>query len=83
MKPVFMDRDHQTARTRAGVRVNPTHWSSVTVHAFWRWTSDAVLLTWCGIEVDLREGGAHTTDLISCLGCGEASWRHLRGESAQ
>jgi hypothetical protein len=62
----------------AGVRVRPGHWASFTVHAFRRWTGEQVLVTWCDLTVDLREGGALTTNTISCQGCAEASWQAVR-----
>lgn len=66
-------RDRKTARERAGVRVKADHWASSTVHAFHRWTGETTLLTWCGIEVNLADGGAFTPDLINCLQCPQAS----------
>ena len=77
MSPTYV-RDWSTARTIAGVRLNPTHWAGVTVHAFHVWTGEHVLLTWCGIEANLEDGARQTTDLISCLSCGQASWEALR-----
>lgn len=75
-----VDRDHQVVRTTGGVYVRPGHWAARMVHAFHRWTGETTLATWCDLTVDLSEGGALTTDLISCLQCAEASWRHLRGK---
>ena len=74
-------RDHETAKVSSGVRVNPTHWASISVHAFHRSTGEKTLVTWCGIEVDLSAGGAHTTDIITCLACGEASLKAFWGTS--
>jgi hypothetical protein len=68
------ERNKQTARTAAGVRVKDGHWASKTVHAFREWTGESDLTTWCGLDVDLSDGGRHTTDIITCLQCGEASW---------
>ena len=72
-------RDHQTAKVSAGVRVNPGHWASISVHSFHRWTGEATVLTWCGITVELGDGGKLTTDLISCSGCGQASMQAFKG----
>ena len=72
-------RDHETSRRASGVRVNPTHWANAAVHAFHRWTGETELLTWCGLTVNLADGGAHTRDLITCLQCGQASLRAARG----
>ena len=72
-------RDHETTRTVGGVRTATGHWSAKTVHAFHRWTGDTTLETHCGLTVDLAEGGAQTTDMISCLQCGQASWGAFRG----
>lgn len=72
-------RDRKTSSTVSGVRVKADHWASSTVHAFHRWTGEAALLTWCGIEVNLADGGAHTRDLITCLGCAQASLKAIRG----
>lgn len=80
--PAAERRDHQTAKTTAGVRVVPGHWGSVSVHAFRTWTGEATLTTWCGLEVDLSAGGAHTTDLISCLQCSQASFDAIWGKGA-
>lgn len=33
------------------------------------------MTVWCGIEVDLADGARQTTDLVSCLQCGEASYQ--------
>lgn len=71
-------RDRATQRTVVGVRLNPTHWASVTVHAFRQWTGAATLQTWCGITADLEDGARQTTDLISCTQCSQASWKALR-----
>lgn len=71
-------RDVQTRRTVGGVRLNPEHWASVTVHAHRTWTSQHTIETWCGIEADMEAGARQTTDLISCLQCGQASWDRLR-----
>lgn len=72
------ERNKQTARTAAGVRLNPDHWASRTVHAFREWTGESTLTTWCGIDVDLAAGGRHTTDLIGCVQCSQASYDALR-----
>ncbi len=71
-------RDIQTRRTVGGVRLSPQHILSKSVHAFRMWTDDRALVTWCGIPVDLADGGVQTTELISCQGCPEASWKALR-----
>lgn len=72
-------RDHKTSATASGVRVKAGHWASSTVHAFWRWTGETTLSTWCGIEVNLADGGAHTRDHITCLQCPQASMQAFRG----
>lgn len=72
------DRDRQTVRTACGVRTDPTHWASATVHAHRTWTGEATILTWCGLDVDLSAGARQTTDLVSCLSCGRASWLAFR-----
>lgn len=79
-------RDKETARTVAGVYVNPLHPLSKLVHAFRTWTGDRTLETWCEVSVNLTEGGAQTTDRINCQQCSEASFqatqRMLRGTAA-
>ena len=72
-------RDHETAKRSPGLRTDPTHWANTPVHSFHRWSEGTTALTWCGIRVDLSAGGAQTTDLISCLACGQASWEAVRG----
>lgn len=72
------ERDKQTARTACGVRVKADHWASTTVHSHKTWTGDATVETWCGLAVDLEDGGRHTRDLISCLGCAQASYDAFR-----
>lgn len=83
MTPTLYVRALETARKIAGVRTNPEHWANAMVHAFRIWTGESTLLTWCGIEVDLTDKGRQTTDLISCLQCGQGSWRAFRGEGEQ
>lgn len=77
-KPVVMDRDHQTVRTACGVRMQPTHWANRTVHSFRTWTGEHMLVTWCGLDADLESGARQTTDTITCLACGQASWEVAR-----
>lgn len=72
-------RDHQTVKVSAGVRVKPTHWASISVHAFHRWTGEHSLVTWCGIAVELGDGARLTTDLISCVQCPVGSMQAFRG----
>lgn len=74
MSPTYT-RDRDTARNVAGVYLNPRHPLSTSVHAFHHWTGDRILATWCGVPVDLTEGGAQTTDTINCLACAEASFQ--------
>lgn len=74
-------RDRETARTVAGVRVDPYHWASVNVHAMKTWVGDSEIETWCSLRVDVANGGAQTTDLINCSGCATASWRAFKGVS--
>ncbi len=62
----------------SGVRVKADHWASTTVHAFHHWTGETSILTWCGIEVNLADGGAHTRDLITCVQCPQASLQAFR-----
>lgn len=76
--PTAYWRDVETRRRAAGVRTDPTHWASAVVHAHHKWLTESTLLTWCGIEVDVAEKGRQTTDTISCLQCGESSWKALR-----
>lgn len=74
------ERDRATTRTMGGVRLKPGHWASVTVHAHRTWLSEHSMTLWCGIEANFEDGARQTTDLISCLGCGQASldaWRAL------
>lgn len=73
-------RDQETRRKAAGVRVNPTHWASASVHAHRTWTGQTTMQTWCGIDVNLEDGARQTTELISCLGCGQGSWLAFRVE---
>lgn len=73
-------RSRETARKMAGVMVAPGHWAAPTVHAFHQWTDEKTLATWCGVEVDLSVGGAHTTDLITCVQCPQASLAAFRGD---
>lgn len=72
-------RDRQTSRTTSGVRINPGHWASISVHAFHRWTGETTLVTWCGIEVELGDGGRLTTDIITCVQCPVGSMQAFRG----
>lgn len=67
-------RDAATVKKQCGVRVNPTHWAARAVHSFRTWTGETALVTWCGINVDLADGGAQTTDTITCLQCAQASY---------
>lgn len=76
---IATERDHATSRRASGVRVKADHWASRTVHSFRRWTGDTTLSTWCGIEVDLQDGGAHTTDHVTCKQCPQASKAEGRG----
>lgn len=73
------ERDMATSRKVSGVRVKAGHWASRTVHAFCRWTGETELETWCGIAVNLADGGAHTRDHITCVQCPQASIQALRG----
>ncbi|MCC7369676.1 MAG: hypothetical protein IT306_14700 [Chloroflexi bacterium] len=73
------ERDQKTSRTVSGVWVKAGHWASSTVHAFRRWTGETELVTWCGISVNLADGGAHTRDHITCLQCPQASLQAFRG----
>lgn len=66
-------RDRETARKVGGVLVAPGHWAAATVHAFRQWTGEKTLATWCGVDVDLSQGGAQTTDTITCVSCAQAS----------
>mgnify|MGYP001557761715 CR=1 FL=1 len=72
------ERDRQTVRTVAGVRIAPGHWASTVVHAHRTWTGEHAMLTWCGLTADLEAGARQTTDTINCLQCAEASWRTVR-----
>lgn len=71
-------RSRETARKAGGLRLPPTHTLSASVHAFRRWTGEDTLATWCGIETGVEAGARLTTDLITCLGCPEASLGALR-----
>lgn len=73
-----VDRDRQVVRTTGGVYVAPGHWAARMVHSFRRWAGESMVETWCGLRVDVQEGGALTTDLITCLSCGQASWMAAR-----
>lgn len=68
-------RDTETARTVAGVRLPPAHILSKSVHAFKTWTDERTLQTWCDIPVSLAEGGLQTQETITCLACGQASFQ--------
>lgn len=77
-------RDRQTARTVGGVRLQAGRWASGTVHAFWLWVGDTTIRTWCDVEAELLQDGARqTTDLISCLQCGQASWLAISDHATQ
>ena len=67
-------RDCETRREVGGVRTNPSHWANISVHAFRHWLGESTLITHCDIEIDVARDGRQTTDLISCLQCGQASW---------
>lgn len=71
-------RDHETAKKAGGVRLNAEHWASVTVHAFWRWTGENIMLTWCGIEANVDDDARLTTDTITCLACPMASMKAFK-----
>lgn len=71
-------RDMDTVRTAGGVRLNPEHWASVTVHSFRTWTGQTTLATWCGVAAALEDGARETKDLPTCLQCAEASWQAVR-----
>lgn len=73
------ERDMATSRKVSGVRVKAGHWASSTVHAFRRWTGETELETWCGLSVNLADGGAHTRDCVTCLQCPQASIKAFRG----
>lgn len=73
------ERDHATSRKASGVRTPTGDADSHQVHAFRHWLDQTFLETWCGIEVNLADGGAHTTDLITCRACAQASYRAVRG----
>ena len=75
-------RDRETVRKACGVRVNPEHWASAMVHAFRTWTGEHELETWCGLAVDLSDGGTLTSDLITCLQCPSASLQAFRRKGA-
>jgi hypothetical protein len=78
MSRAVSDRDREVVRTTGGVYVPPGHWAASSVHSFHRWTGQTTLVTWCGIDVDLEDGARLTSDLITCLACGQASWQALR-----
>lgn len=73
------ERNLKTSRTVSGVLVKAGHWASATVHAFRRWTGETELETWCGLSVNLADGGAHTRDHVTCLQCPQASIQAFRG----
>lgn len=73
------ERNHQTSAKASGVRTPAGDADSQHVHAFHRWLGETIVETWCGIEVNLADGGAHTRDLITCLGCAQASLKAIRG----
>lgn len=79
MNTVLYKRSCETASKIAGVRTNPQHWASAVVHSFREWTGEHTLATWCGLDVDLKDGARQTTDLINCLSCGQGSWTAWRG----
>ena len=68
-------RNKDTVRTVAGVRTDPSHWANTPIHSFRTWTGDRTLVTWCGIPIDLAAGAFQTTDTVTCLQCGEASFQ--------
>jgi len=71
-------RDQATSEKASGVRVNRRDWAGKSVHSFHRWTGETTLLTWCGLSVNLADGGAHTRDLVTCLQCAQASLEVMR-----
>lgn len=71
------ERDRQTARTHAGVRVPPI-WPGARIHAFRRWRSQTVCETWCGQVADLNDGAEQTTALVNCSDCARASLEAFR-----
>lgn len=75
------ERDQATSRRVSGVLVKAGHWASSTVHAFRHWTGETELETetWCGLSVNLADGGAHTRDHVTCLQCPQASIQAFRG----
>lgn len=75
-------RDQKTSSETSGVWIKPGHWASVTVHAFWRWTGETALLTWCGLEANMADGARLTTDTITCVQCAQASLRGVMGHAA-
>lgn len=80
MSVTATDRDRHVVKTTGGVYLLPGHWASVSVHSFHHWTGETTLVTWCGIEMDQEAGARLTPDLITCLSCGQASWKALRGD---
>jgi len=80
---VATERDRQTVKAVCGVRTNPGHWANTVVHSFRRWLDDHTVETWCDLTVDLADGARQTTDLISCLACGQGSWRAFRGDGSR
>ena len=73
------ERDQKTSRQTSGVRLNdPTHWATRTVHSFHHWRGETEVMTWCALTGNLADGARLTTDLVSCLGCGQASLLAVR-----
>lgn len=74
-------RDHKTSQTVSGVYLKAGHWAASTVHAFRHWTGETTLKTWCGIEANLADGARHTTEIINCVQCGQASLIGMRADT--
>lgn len=75
MSAVSYTRDRETARTLAGIRLDPIDLSRGSVHLFETWIGETMAVTACGEEADFNERARQTRDTISCSACAEASWR--------
>jgi hypothetical protein len=72
-----------SAKEHPGVRMPADHWSRGAVHSFRQRISGGTVTTWCGLTADLSAGAEQTDDLISCPGCGQASWEDVRRSGRQ
>lgn len=74
---IATERDQKTSATKSGVRVPPI-WPGARVHAFYCWTGETTLITWCNLEANLADGAEQTTAFVNCRDCARASLNAVR-----